>query len=183
MVSLRTYVESYPDDVAYPFHFANFHSSCFDCAAVYIAAVVVAVTAEYPLVNVSTPNASDHDVVVACAWASPVPFHGEEGALIPLTPYAFAALVVVLSAWVGAFVEVQIGAVNEAEDETNILAEVRNYPAAPEIAKAFPSHGMVEVVQSFLRCEVDDCKQDYSWGALQAFQQEKDSLEQRVLEA
>ena len=94
----------------------------------------------------------------------------------PLNPYAFVGRVVGLSAWVDAFVEVQVDVVNEAVDVMNNLAAAQNSLAATVTVLAFRLNDMV-AAPAYPHCGVDAHKQDYSWDGQLAFQRMKDSLE------
>lgn len=128
----------------------------------------------------------DHDVAAAYAWASPALFHDAAAVQVPWTPkspYAFVALVVALFALVGAFVEVQIGAVNVMGGAMSILVEVRNYPVEPETVKAFRNCDTEAVDLACPHCDVDDYMQGCSLDDPLTSRLVEDSLAQHVRRA
>ena len=167
----------------YPCRFASSRSSDLDAAVVvvvvaYIVEVAAAANVAYPLGNESTPNASNHDAVVAYASAFLEPCHGEEVVVQvqvnPSNPYAFVDRVVELFALEGAFAEAQVDAVNGVADVMNNLVAAQNYPGVTVTVTAFRMNDMVVVAPAYPHCGVDDRNQDYSLDDQLAFQQEKD---------
>lgn len=76
--------------------------------------------------------------------------------------------------------EVPIDAENGAADAMNTLEVVQSCLVVREIEMAFPMSDTAEVDLALLHFGVDDCSQDCSLDALQAFRRAMDFLEQRV---